>query len=317
MIYLIAGNDVLVTNKRIETIIKDEIGTPDAFNVERYDCREASFDEIIESIMLLPLGIAKKAVVLDFAHYFEKSSKAKEENSEEKQLFNILQENLPEIVVIFVVRGTSIDKKIPLFQLIEEKGQVYIASDISERDWPIFIKRYFEKQGAKISKDAIDELITRIGIDSLAFVSEADKILLYTKDITVDVIKELVTEPFEEKQYELTNALVNEEKGRALKIYRDFMVLNVQPVGLITMLANQFRLYSQIFILSEKGLGQSEIAETLKIHTYRVKLALDMRAKITLEEIFDKLEKLHDLDFKIKSGQIDGAYGLELFIINY
>lgn len=42
-----------------------------------------------------------------------------------------------------------------------------------------------------------------------------------------------------------------------------------------------------------------------------------MQDKITLIEIFDKLEKLHDLDFKIKSGQIDGAYGLELFIINY
>lgn len=116
-----------------------------------------------------------------FCPLFWKSSKAKEENSEDKQLFNILQENLPEIVVIFVVRGTSIDKKIPLFQLIEEKGQVYIASNISERDWPIFIKRYFEKQGAKISKDAIDELITRIGIDSLAFVSEADKVLLTQK----------------------------------------------------------------------------------------------------------------------------------------
>jgi hypothetical protein len=35
------------------------------------------FDEIIESIMLLPLGIAKKAVVLDFAHYFEKVAKQK------------------------------------------------------------------------------------------------------------------------------------------------------------------------------------------------------------------------------------------------
>ena len=85
----------------------------------------------------------------------------------------------------------------------------------------------------------------------------------------------------------------------------------------IAQVGNQFRLYAQVFIYHELGLTNEEIATTLKQNSYRVKLAMDQRRKTSLQEVFKILEALADLDYKIKSGQIDRFYGFEMFLLNY
>ena len=44
---------------------------------------------------------------------------------------------------------------------------------------------------------------------------------------------------------------------------------------------------------------------------------MDQRRRTSLEEVFNILLALADLDYKIKSGQIDRFYGFEMFLLNY
>ncbi|MGI6644236.1 MAG: DNA polymerase III subunit delta [Bacilli bacterium] len=316
MNYLLAGDDILILKKRLSKIVSEELPEVNSFNYIELDARKTSLGDIVQTASLLPLGGSKKVVVVDFASFFTQSEPS-EKDEDYAQLLNFLESDNPDSTLVFIVRSQNINEKLKAYKIIEEKGKVFLSKEISDNDWRTFVKLYFKKFNSKISEDAVSELIKRTGKESLLFTSEADKLMLYTNNITLEDVLNLVTDPMEEKQYMLTNALVKNDKPEAIRIFRDFMTQNVSPVTLVAMLANQFRLYSKVFLLDDKNYSQNEIAKTLKVHWYPVKLALDMRRQLTLEEVLDTLDQLYDIDFKIKSGQIDGAFALEMFIINY
>ena len=82
------------------------------------------------------------------------------------------------------------------------------------------------------------------------------------------------------------------------------------------MVANQFRLMLQVKILSNNGLSESDIDKSLKVHPYRVKLALQKSKDLSIEKLSNYLLELSDLDLNIKSGNIDRFRGLESFFLN-
>ena len=90
---------------------------------------------------------------------------------------------------------------------------------------------------------------------------------------------------------------------------------NEEPIKIIVMLANQFRIMYQGKCLYKKGHSEKEISDILEIHPYRIKLALTKGALFDNNILLKYLEGLADLDLAIKTGKIDKYLGLEMFII--
>ena len=82
------------------------------------------------------------------------------------------------------------------------------------------------------------------------------------------------------------------------------------------MLANQFRIIYQAKEMYKKGYTESDIAQNLGIHPYRIKLALNKAREYSSSSLLSYLSKLADLDIGIKTGNINKEISLELFIIN-
>ena len=72
----------------------------------------------------------------------------------------------------------------------------------------------------------------------------------------------------------------------------------------------------QSIILKEQGLNNNEIATTLTVHPYRVKLALEEGIKYQKKTLLNFILKLANLDNDIKTGKINAELGVELFILN-
>jgi len=314
MIYLIYGQDRFIIEKTITKEVKKLLDVPDALNYAKFDARQASFNDVMTEIDYLPLGVNKKVVLLDFTNYFDKKNILNKE--QELEFTNFAKLKNEEIVLFLVVRD-NINKKHPLIKVVEQFGKIIEVKDITQGDWPKIIDNIFNKANKTISNDARQLLIEYTQANTMNLYNESEKLMLYKDNITVDDVISLVTRPFEESVFALANALITNDKAEALQIYRDFIVLNLEPLAFIITLANQFRLYAQVFILSDKRMSKDEIAAELTVHPYRVQLALKMRQKLSLTEVYDIIEKLHDLDYKIKSGQVDRFFAFELFIINY
>jgi len=109
----------------------------------------------------------------------------------------------------------------------------------------------------------------------------------------------------------------NEDKNKIFEVYEDLMEYNnEEPTKIVVMLSNQFRLIYQARNLYKKGYSEKDIASLLNIHPYRIKLAITKGNNFQDSVLLAYLEKLSDLDIKIKTGTIDKELGLELFILN-
>ena len=64
----------------------------------------------------------------------------------------------------------------------------------------------------------------------------------------------------------------------------------------------------------KNGYNQIDMANVIKEHPYRVKLALS--SDYTEKELINNIKKLYKLDYDIKTGNIDKNFGFELFLLN-
>ena len=97
-------------------------------------------------------------------------------------------------------------------------------------------------------------------------------------------------------------------------VYNDLITIGEDEIKILSLISNQFILVYQCKLLDESNCDQKAIANLLNVHPYRVKLALE--TDYMTYELKNIIKKLHDLDFKIKSGKIDKKVGLKNFFIN-
>lgn len=162
----------------------------------------------------------------------------------------------------------------------------------------------------KLTHAKIDVLYNEIEKITLYFINESSKVL------SVDVVELLVARQLEDNVFRLTEALVQRKIKDAYLIYEDLMTQNEEPFKLLILIANQFRLMSQVIGLSKQGYREADIAKTLNVHPYRVKLIHGQSHRFEQETISKYLYQLSEIDYKIKTGMLQKELALEMFILN-
>ena len=127
----------------------------------------------------------------------------------------------------------------------------------------------------------------------------------------------MVVRPLEDNTFLIFNYLITGKNADAVKLFRDLRVSNVEPVTLISMLGNQFRLLDQVYYLFKNGRTDEEIAKELNIKPIRAQILRKNTGLVSEKAIHRTLKDLFDLDLQIKSGLVDRFYAFELFLINF
>ena len=204
-----------------------------------------------------------------------------------------------------------------VLKAIRQHGNVTIIPDLDQTKWFDYGKAYFKNNNASIDNDALKELIERVNGDLNAFINEANKLILYKNRINLIDVTLMIAKPLENNIFALTKALFRGDKASALDIFADLRTNNVEPITLVSMLANQFRLMSQIRYLDQRGLSQASIAKELGLPDFRIRMSLQDSRRLSRRAIINNLDTLYQLDLNIKSGLIDRYYAFELFILNF
>ena len=127
----------------------------------------------------------------------------------------------------------------------------------------------------------------------------------------------MVAKPLEDNAFLLFNMLLDGKNAEAVELFKDLRVKNVEPVTLISQLANQFRLLNEVAYLSRKRMSKEDIASELKIKPGRVYILSKLLPMISEKTIHNTLDDLYQLDLDIKSGQVDRHYAFEMFILKF
>lgn len=324
MIHLVYSNQSSEIKKVIKNIARQSLPERDEMNFVRYDGNNTLIQEIIDEANYVPLGYDKKVVAVDNCYFLIKPKPRNKIESDQdyKVLFNYLRHPNPDCDLILTVPTSEIDTSGDLFKLLKEVGKITEIKDPDVKEWNQYVKvtvaDFLKKNpDCKIDNDAVQELTDRTQGDIPLLRNSIIKLFLYKKHIRYDDVTLMVTRPLDDNSFQLFNYLLNGENEKAVGLFRDLQVSNVQPVTLVAMLANQFRLLNEVVFLSKKNMDNDSIAKELGIKPIRVQIL--KRQTYTLKEktIHRTLDDLFNLDLKMKSGLVDHFYAFELFLINF
>ena len=305
MVYLLYGTEDFEIEEEIKKLSKDI----DEMNISKYDLNNDMLSLALEDAKTISLFGDKKLVIVDNAIMFTDSTSKDSELIEE--YLNHINENT---TLVLIVHNDKLDTRKKITKLIKKVGKVQEFND--ELDTTSLVRRLFKDYN--IDYKTIQLFIDRVGNNPLIIQSEINKIKIYKdndKNITEEDILNLTAKLIEIDIFKLIDYIVRKNKEKALELYYEMLKMNEEPIKIVVILANQFRIMYQSKELLKKGYSEKDIASTLKIHPYRVKLAIQNSRNYTSDILLKNLNALADIDIGIKTGTINKDLALELFIL--
>ena len=306
MIYLLYGTlEALITDYISKIITKHKIND---LNISKYNIND-NLTDIIEDANTLSLFDDKKLIVINNNALFV-GKKSVDTIALEKYIIN----SNPNTILIFVVSEEKLDTRRKLYKTIKERGGIFEFNKLPNIN--TYVKDLFS--GYTITNDSINLLIKRVGNDLNRLKQEIEKIKIYKindKLITDSDIIDCTVEKIDINIFNFIDNIIRKNKSETIKTYKELLKIGEEPIKIIVMLANQFRLMYQSKLLTSKGYSEDDIASLLHVKRYPVHLAIQKSYHYNKEVLIDNLEQLADLDIKIKSGEIDKNLALELFLL--
>lgn len=181
-----------------------------------------------------------------------------------------------------------------------------------------YAKKTFSNDGFIVDDNVIQLLVSYS--DSLSKLrSYIDQLECYKyeeKKITTSDVMLLIPSPLDDNVYSLIDAVLANNKKLMLKGYQDMKLKSMQASNLVSMLLNKFQEIYNVNVLIKSGFNQGMLAETLNISSGRAYYMIKNAKSYSMKEIKKHLDLLNELDYKIKTGQIDQNLGLELYFLN-
>jgi len=206
----------------------------------------------------------------------------------------------------------SITKTLKSHSIVEE------CKPLKDQDLRSWIKRQLGKNDISIDTDALNELLKRVENNTEVLVNETQKLVLYAEGkgkVDIDTIKKVITKNVEDNVYEITNMLLENNRSKALEIYYDLVQHSEDPLRILGILVNKYREILHTKLLIKAGKDKADIASYFNATSGRAYYIMKNSRGVSTELVKKHLRTLEDMDYKIKTGQIDKKLGLELFIL--
>ncbi len=312
MIYLIYGKETLLLEKKCTEILKKE--QIDEYSISKYDLENDSLNTILEDATTISMFSSKKAIIVTNSYIFTATTKKSLIEQNTDLLLDYLEHRNPDTILIFIIPSEKLDER---KKITKQCRKIATITEINTvKNIGQIVKEMFGEY--QIDQATTQLFIDRVGDNLRILEQECEKIKTYKneeKKITKEDILNLTAKNIDIDIFKLIENIILKKKQQALESYQEMLKRNEEPIKIIIMLANQFRIMYQAKELNKKGYTANDIASTLEIHPYRLKLALEKSYNFSSSILLNYLEKLADLDSNIKSGLVDKNLALELFIL--
>ncbi|ATH95452.1 DNA polymerase III subunit delta [Bacillus glycinifermentans] len=318
-VYCLYGKETYLlqeTVQRIRQAVVDE-ETKD-FNLSVFDLEEDALDLAVEDAETFPFMGERRLVVAKNPTFLtaEKKKDKPEHNLEALEAY--IAQPAPYSVFVLLAPYEKLDERKKLTKLLKKHADMVEAKELNGPETADFIKGLAKSEGKQIDSDAAEELVILCNASLSAIAQEVKKLSTYIGDrdeILLEDVRKLVARGLEQNIFELINKVVNRRRTEALQIFYDLLKQNEEPIKMMALIANQFRLILQTKYFSQQGYGQKQIASNLKVHPFRIKLAIDQARLFSETELKSIMEQLAVMDYEMKTGKKDKQLLLELFLL--
>lgn len=242
-----------------------------------------------------------KIIVMADVHFFATKS---DYNKEELQRLQTAMLQAEDTFFIFTPAEEKIDQRKPFTKFFLKEGELVEMNEWSESQFHAYITRQLQKEEYTLEPAAWRYLVNNLAFDIDRFQQELTKMKVYAypqRVLTLACAQAVVTPSLEQHLFAISDHLLDRQVGAALAIYRQLLLQGEDIVKMNFMLLLQLRLLLQVKILQKEGYTKSQMKEALKIHPYRIELALRQSQKASLEKLIGMYQACVEAEAAIKS----------------
>ncbi|WP_283678834.1 DNA polymerase III subunit delta [Lentilactobacillus sp. Marseille-Q4993] len=289
-------------------------------NVSNFDMEETPISVAVEDAVSIPFFGEKRLVFINRPFFLTGSKSKSKVNHNLDDLLAYLEHPEESSVVVFFAPYEKLDARKKVTKLLTKQAEVIDISKISESEIKTLVADKLNASEMTIDQDALEKLLELTAGNLTKIMAELPKLMLYnqqSKVIDVESVTGLVTRSMEQNVFDLVNSVLLRRANESLDIYHQLLLENEEPLRINAVLVQQFRLMIQVNILQKHGYAQGNIASALKVHPFRVKLAMQSVRKYHYDELRDAYLGLIDIERKLKSTSQTPELLFELFIVEF
>ena len=297
MIYLVHGEDYyLVDDKLNEFVKKYPKYAVYSFDGNNGDTPVSRITEAARSQSLF--GEASLVIVRHPSFFYRKM-----EEAEKKELESYVADPSFNCDLIFCESGDVLPSKSVAYKTVIKNARVFYFGKLKNWQFVDYARGYISSLPLKISKEAVNKVIERSRMDTGLLHLNCQKLLLYGDFCSEKVVDKLCPAEIDDDIFKLINAITEKDVSLAFYYLQVYEQQNQNYSYLISTLANQYRFLYLVAYMSSQGASTQEIMKAVNTKSeYRIKKAHETLQMLNMPEILMILDKLHQTDKALKSG---------------
>lgn len=312
-LYLFTGNAQIFIQNRIQRIISSY--DKQQVTVTKYDMESTSFTKVLENACTMPFLEDIKIIILKNPTFL--SGKI-EQTPEIKSFLKYLKNPVDTTILIIDAYNVTPTANNEIFKALNNYAMIIDFSDTEEIEIKGWVKRTCSNHSIEIYDSAIDLFLEYVNYDQIRMVNELDKVMNYCGEggtIDEDVIKLLVSKDLSKEVFNLIKAIIDKDTQKINQIYQALSNQTKDVMGMIAIISNSLKELLTTAKLLKNGYNQQDIAKMYGVSNGRAYYMVKDSKSFKLKDLENYVIKMADLDYKIKSGQIDKNIGLELILL--
>ncbi|MCG8539531.1 MAG: DNA polymerase III subunit delta [Clostridia bacterium] len=298
-VYLLYGQETYLIKQFIKNTI-DSIQHKDV-NI----CTVNEFSETTISSCLQVPFLADYRLIIVEGELFKNKNEA---------LLKYIEQPADSTILLLV--PPSVDGRKALYKKLKKSDRLLEFKKLKGKELIDFIKQRTEKQGAKISKEAILMLIEKTGYEHVEnttlfdITNNIDKLISSNKgDITVEIVDKLVGDTINDNIFLLVDYIVKKEANKAYTHLDGLLLYKENTINLISLILRYFRIIYKIKCLNTQN--KSIICKSLGIHPISLK---NIHFNLTLDVIDKCINACVEKISGIKDGTIKDTLAIQILL---
>ncbi len=227
---------------------------------------------------------------------------------------------LPDSTVLVVVVDEELSASSTLLKAAQEQGKVMqytLPRGAAVKTW---IENRAKSSGVKITPEAVSMLADYIGNQLRLLANELDKLATYAGSgatIDADDVRKLSPQVQEARVFDLTDALAERNRKKALDLLHDLLADGEPPLRLISTITSQVRSLLLVKELAGDGLRVSQIVAATGMAPFVAEKAVRQIGKFSSSQLEGAYRQLLATDAALKRSRMTPDMALDLLVVNF
>lgn len=314
--YLLQGTENYFIEELKKEVIK-ALGEEVESETHFYDLTETSIQEVIMNAETLPFFSDKKLIFIDNPVFLKARPDKLPFIHDVFKLEEYLLNPASFSHIVIIANYEKIDGRKKISKTINKHTTVVDCSPIRDYELKKWINMLAKENSISFTQDAIELIEAELSTNLALLENEIEKIATYAgqnQEVSKETVRQLLSVSTNQSALELVDAVLNRNLDEAINIAKDLEKANEEAIGLIALLAYQFRIILQVKLLLQSGIRENEMQKHIKAHPYVIKLAVQRGKRFSIKRLEYIMNEIAETDAIIKGGRMEKTIAFELLL---